>query len=131
MNSAVIGVGSNINPKSNIDRAEQLLRQKLHFVACASRLQTKPVGFADQPDFVNSAFLVETTFDISELKLFLQATEKLLGRVRGRNKNGPRTIDLDIIVFNSQVVDDNVYKRDFLRKLIAEVLPDLGDALGI
>jgi 2-amino-4-hydroxy-6-hydroxymethyldihydropteridine diphosphokinase len=127
MNTALIGVGSNINPQVNIDRAEQLLKQKLHFVACASRLQTKPLGFAAQPDFINSAFLIETEFDEAELKLFLKATEKLLARVRGPNKNGPRTIDLDILVFNSEIVDDDVYERDFLRKLIAEVFPDLGN----
>jgi 2-amino-4-hydroxy-6-hydroxymethyldihydropteridine diphosphokinase len=131
MNSAVIGVGSNIDPQANIDRADQLLQRKLHIVACASRLQTKPVGFADQPNFVNTAFLVETDFDIGELKLLLHATEQLLGRMRGPNKNGPRTIDLDIVVFNGHIVDDDVFKRGFLRKLVAEVLPELGNILEI
>jgi 2-amino-4-hydroxy-6-hydroxymethyldihydropteridine diphosphokinase len=131
MNLAVIEVGSNINPQFNIDRAEQLLRQKLRLVKRASRLQTKPVGFSDQADFINTVFLVEIDFDIAELKSFLQATEKLLGRIRGPNKNGPRTIDLDIVVFNGHIVDDDVCEKEFLRKLIAEVLPELGRNLGL
>jgi 2-amino-4-hydroxy-6-hydroxymethyldihydropteridine diphosphokinase len=125
MNTVVISAGSNINPHENLSKAEELLRRELRVLACAGRLVTKPVGFADQPDFVNTAFLVETALDMVSLKAYLKSVEASLCRVRGPEKSGPRSIDLDIAVFNGSIVDEDVFERDFLRKLILEVAPQM------
>ncbi len=57
------------------------------------------------------------------MKTRLREIESGLGRVRTGNKNGPRTIDLDILVWNGEVVDDDVYEREFLKTSIRELLP--------
>jgi len=59
------------------------------------------------------------------LKRRLREIESGLGRVRTANKNGPRTIDLDILVWNGEVVDADVYERGFLRDSIIELLPGI------
>jgi 2-amino-4-hydroxy-6-hydroxymethyldihydropteridine diphosphokinase len=129
MNTVVISAGSNINPHENLSTAEELLRRDTRVLAVASRLVTRPVGFADQPDFVNTAFLMETNLDIPSLKAYLKNIETSLGRVRTGNKFGPRMIDLDIVIFNGMVVDEDVFERDFLQKLILEVAPQMKDKL--
>lgn len=129
MNTVIISAGSNINPHENLSKAEELLDRDVRVLACASRLVTKPVGFADQPDFVNTAFLVETPLDSAPFTAYLKNVETSLGRVRGPEKSGPRTIDLDIAVFNGSVVDEDVFERDFLQKLILEVAPQMKDRL--
>jgi len=48
-----------------------------------------------------------------------------MGRDRSLPKFGPRTIDLDILIWNKKVVDEDYYKRDFLRKGVEEIIPDL------
>ncbi len=114
----------------NLDMAKDLIERNLRLVASSSRFTTSPLGFADQPDFVNTAFLVECELDIQGLKAFLKSAEDSLGRVRTSNKFGPRTIDLDIVVFNGSVVDEDVYERKFLKKLILEVSPEMKDSFG-
>ena len=125
MNRAVIGVGSNIDPHKYIEKARERIR-KAHTVVGESRfVETSPVGFLEQPDFINGAIRIETKMAYEELKEWLREVEEGLGRVRGENKYGPRTMDLDIVVWNGKVVDKDVYKRDFLRECILEVWPDL------
>ncbi len=63
--------------------------------------------------------------DPSTFKSWLKNLEKKLGRVKSENKDGPRTIDLDIIVWNGKVVDSEVYEREFLINSINELLPEL------
>ena len=125
MNSAIISVGSNINPEANLKQARQILENELHIAACAQMLTTKPVGFADQPDFINTAFLILTDLEQAPLAAYLKNVEARLGRVRTGNKYGPRTIDLDIAVFNGAITDPDVFERDFLRELILELMPEL------
>jgi 2-amino-4-hydroxy-6-hydroxymethyldihydropteridine diphosphokinase len=63
--------------------------------------------------------------DAKELKGYLEDVEKRLGRQKTENKNGPRTIDLDIIVFNGVIVNNDFYKYDFVKSAVLELLPDL------
>jgi 2-amino-4-hydroxy-6-hydroxymethyldihydropteridine diphosphokinase len=81
------------------------------------------VGFKEQAPFLNGALLIETELDAAALKIRLREIETALGRVRAENKYGPRTIDLDILVWNGEVVDDDVYEREFLKSSIVELLP--------
>jgi 2-amino-4-hydroxy-6-hydroxymethyldihydropteridine diphosphokinase len=129
MNRAAVSAGSNIDPFSSIKKAKAILEKELRVVAASEMVVTKPIGFADQDDFVNAVFLVETDLDKSSLAAYLKTVEDRLGRVRTPNKFGPRTIDLDVIVYNNEIVNSDVYERDFLKKLLASVLPEIAPRL--
>jgi len=124
-NQAVVGLGSNIRPSENIARAKENFAQSHRIVAESQFIKTDPIGYPDQPDFVNGVVLIETDMDFDELKCWLADIECKLGRVRTANRYGPRPIDLDIAVWNGHVVDDDVYERDFLRTAVLEVCPHL------
>lgn len=124
-NRAVIGLGSNIDPEENIKKAEEAIASEFKLIGASSFIRTEPVEFKDQPMFVNGAVLIETVIDYRELKVRLIDLEMKLGRVRTENKNGPRTIDLDILVWNEVIVDEDVYEREFLAESVMELLPEL------
>jgi 2-amino-4-hydroxy-6-hydroxymethyldihydropteridine diphosphokinase len=69
--------------------------------------------------------LVETDLDRYELVKWLRDVEDELGRIREDDPFGPRTIDLDVAVWNGEVVHRDVTEREFLRKAVLEVLPEL------
>jgi len=121
----VIGIGANIDPKKNIQSALQLLGSVHKLVAFSEMVQTAPLGFSDQPDFLNGAALIETEMDKSTLNNWLKSVEKQLGRVRTANKCGPRPIDLDIVVWDDVIVDPHVQERPFLKNAVQELLPAL------
>ena len=125
MNRVVIGLGSNIQPEENIEKARQMMRRRHRLVAESAFIETEPVGYSDQPHFLNGAVLIETAMGYEELEDWLKKTERTLGRVRGENKYGPRTIDLDIVVWNGKVVDPDVHERRFLRDAVLSVWPTL------
>ena len=124
-NRAVLGLGSNIDPEENIRRAIEIISGEVSLIKTSSFVETEPVGFKEQRSFINGALLIETPLGAFELKRRLREIEGELGRVRTANKNGPRTIDLDILVWNGEVVDADVYERGFLRDSIKELLPDI------
>ncbi len=124
-NKVAIGVGSNINPHENIEKAFRELEIKFGIVKKSTMIETKPMGYLDQPNFVNGAFLLTTSLSMHELKKDLKEIEAKLGRIRTENKYGPRTIDLDIVVFNGDIVDKDFYTRDFVRNPVLELWPDL------
>lgn len=123
MNQAIIGLGSNIDPQKNIANARKILSEQFALISESAFIQTKPVGYADQDDFINGAVLLTTKLDENGLKQKLKAIEKHLGRTASQIKSGPRSIDLDILVFNGKIVDPDVYTRDFLQNSIRELLP--------
>ncbi len=125
MNRAVIGVGSNIAPKFNLPRARERIGKRHVIVAESPLVETTPIGCVDQPDFTNGALLVETRMDCEQLKVDLKAIEVMLGRQPETNRNGPRTIDLDIIVWNGEIVDPDLYTRKYLQTSVLAVLPNL------
>jgi 2-amino-4-hydroxy-6-hydroxymethyldihydropteridine diphosphokinase len=122
VNRAIVGVGSNIEPRSNIVKAKEILLKEQHLVKESEFVTTSPIGFANQPDFINGAFMVDTELPLAGFKAYLKDIETRLGRVRDGNKNGPRTIDLDIIVWNGEIVNGDYYERDFVKKAVEELL---------
>ncbi|MBP9854291.1 MAG: 2-amino-4-hydroxy-6-hydroxymethyldihydropteridine diphosphokinase [Candidatus Omnitrophica bacterium] len=124
-NKVVLGLGSNIDPDENIEKARQLLHQNFHVLSESDYISTKPVGYTQQDDFINGSIYIETDFTQEELVQHLKSMEKILGRRRSEIKFGPRTIDLDLIVFNGRVVDQDFYERDFLKKSVLQLIPDL------
>ena len=106
LNRVFVAIGSNIEPERNLKEAVRLLASRCTLLAVSPVYETKPVGKTDQPDFMNAAALIETELEAKELKTqVLQAIEQSLGRVRSADKNAPRTIDLDITLFNDEVFD--------------------------
>ena len=129
---AVIALGSNIgNPKENLDLALSLLREATEVKAVSSYYTTKPVGYEDQPDFVNAVCIIETELPALELLNMLHGIEKSMGRER-TIKWGPRTIDLDIIQYGSMLSNaeeltlphPRAHERMFVLEPWAEIEPD-------
>ena len=127
MNLAVIMVGSNIDPEFNLKKAREYLEKEQNLLAESSPVTTKPIGYKYQPDFVNGAFLISTELDMEILERSLKQIEVRLGRQKAADKYGPRTIDLDIVVWNGKVVNRDFYERDFVRKAVFELLPQLAE----
>ena len=123
-NEVVIALGSNIEPESNLELAVVELNSRFKVSKRSQWIRTEPIGIQDQPYFYNGALLLETKLGLEALKRELKKVEDLLGRDRSLPKFGPRIIDLDILIWNGQVVDEDYYERDFLRKGVEEILPD-------
>lgn len=107
VSTAYISLGSNINPLDNLRRAVELLGQRTTIRAVSHAYRTPPQGFTDQPDFLNAAVKITTELDILTLKhTVLDWIERELKRVRDpNNKNAPRTIDLDISLWNDETFE--------------------------
>lgn len=125
MNHVIIGLGSNIESNQNIQRAREILAQKYHVVAESCFKVTKPVGKNEQADFINGSILIETKLAIRQLKTELDKIEKTMGRNRPHDRHGPRTIDLDIVVWNENIIDRDFYDRNYLKESVLELVPDL------
>ena len=102
-----VSLGSNIEPETNLKRAIQLLRMKSAVRAISSAYRTAPQGFVEQADFLNMAVCVETRLDPTTFKReVVDWIERESGRVRDpHNMNAPRTIDLDISLWNDTVFE--------------------------
>ncbi len=121
MNEYIVSVGSNINPQSNINKARVLIKKHFSFIKESEFIQTKPCDYKHQGDFLNGAFLVKSNLNKKDFKDKLLEIEKELKRVRSANKNGPRTIDLDITVINDDICDDDYHKYWFVKKTVDQV----------
>lgn len=130
MNEAFLLLGSNIEPEKNILKALEYLNQNFRIINVSNTWQTKAVG-SKAADFLNTAVQLETSLDDHTLKEHcLCQIEELLGRVRQADKNAPRTIDLDIILFNGIVLDEAVFRHAHLILPFSELLPDLHDPMS-
>ena len=125
MNQAIIAVGSNIDPDTNIARAREILARGFEVIAETDFVSTKPVGYTQQPDFLNGAVLVRTDLKLEPLRQHLKQIEDTLGRRRGVLTFGPRTVDLDIVVWNGKLLDPDFYEREYLKKAVLELDPGL------
>jgi len=114
MNNAIIGIGSNINPQSNILVALRKVEQYFTIHKQSSLIKTKPIGFRSQPDFINGVIHIRTNNSQDEVVQRLKSIEIEMGRVRSGNKYGPRVIDLDLLIWNNVIIDDEVNSIKFL-----------------
>ncbi|SHI34898.1 2-amino-4-hydroxy-6-hydroxymethyldihydropteridinediphosphokinase [Tangfeifania diversioriginum] len=120
-NTSIISIGSNIDAEINISKMLEILGNEVEIIKVSSMLKTKPIGIENQPDFTNGVVKISTSRSKKDLKSLLKAIENQLGRNRKGPKFGPRTMDLDIVVWNGKIVDEDYYTRDFLRQSIDEI----------
>jgi 2-amino-4-hydroxy-6-hydroxymethyldihydropteridine diphosphokinase len=131
---AAIALGSNLDdPESHVKRAfaDLAALPQTWVLARSSLHRTKPVGYADQPDFINACALIETRLAPRELLEALLDIEKRHGRVR-EIPNGPRTLDLDLILYGGATIDEpglqiphpRAHERAFVMDPLREVWPD-------
>jgi 2-amino-4-hydroxy-6-hydroxymethyldihydropteridine diphosphokinase len=110
METAYVGIGSNIgNRRKTIAAALEQLRaeEAVELIAVSSLLETEPVGYEDQPRFLNGAAALKTNLSPRDLLGRLLDIERRLGRVRGEGPRfGPRTIDLDLLLYGDETVDE-------------------------
>lgn len=135
MTDAFIGLGSNLeNPTQQLARAVTALATLPESVLVAQSpfYASRPVGPQDQPDFVNGAAWLRTALTPHQLLDHLQAIEQRHGRERERHW-GPRTLDLDLLVFGSQILADErltvphkeLANRDFALQPLLDLEPEL------
>lgn len=108
MVTVYIGLGSNMgNRRANLQAAVNMLRELpgLQVTAIAPLYETEPWGLKEQEPFLNTVVQVETAYSPRELLSRLQGIENRLGRVR-KEKWGPRTVDLDILLYGHEVVNE-------------------------
>ncbi len=131
-----IGLGSNLNnPCRQVLTAMQQLAElpRSGLVARSSLYQSTPMGPPDQPLFINAVAALETALSPEELLAHLQTLETKQGRVRGRERWGPRALDLDILLYGDrQVCTDTlviphygIKERSFVLYPLAEIAPDI------
>jgi 2-amino-4-hydroxy-6-hydroxymethyldihydropteridine diphosphokinase len=131
-----ISFGSNLGDREgNIKKVLELIKENPHikFEKISLLYETEPVGKGDQDWFLNQVIEVSTNFAPQELLGFLMDIEDRLGRKR-EEQWGPRTIDLDILLFNDRVVDTpelkiphpEIPRRNFVLVPLAEIAPEAG-----
>ncbi|MCA1760126.1 MAG: 2-amino-4-hydroxy-6-hydroxymethyldihydropteridine diphosphokinase [Bacteroidales bacterium] len=120
-NTCIIGIGSNLDADANIPKMLKILAEKTEVVKVSAMIKTKPIGILDQPDYTNGAVKITTDLNQEDLTVLLKSIEDQMGRDRTAPKFGPRTIDLDIVVWNGEIVDKDYYTRDFLKKSVDEI----------
>ena len=136
MARAYVGLGANLGDRGRaLQRAlDRLAAQPgIELVGVSAFRETEPVGFRDQPRFLNAAAALETELTPRELLTRLLAVEQDLGRTRNGPRYGPRTIDLDLLVYGAEVVDEpgltvphpRLAERRFALEPLAELDPTL------
>ena len=133
MADVYIGMGANVgDPRANLRLALSALKMHCDVIAVSSLYKTEPVGYVEQDWFLNAAVHVTTWRTPKQFLEALQAIEKRLGRQR-EIPNGPRTIDLDILVWDDDVIDGDgltvphprMHERLFVMEPLAEIAPQL------
>ncbi|MBA2656199.1 MAG: 2-amino-4-hydroxy-6-hydroxymethyldihydropteridine diphosphokinase [Tatlockia sp.] len=124
MHLCILSVGSNIHPFSMVYEARNILSKEHQLLGCSKFNKTKPVGFQDQDDFLNGAFMVQTLLNYMDFNAYLKTIENRLGRIKTAIKSGPRTIDLDIIIWDGEVVHPDYSTNDYIKIPVQELIDD-------
>jgi 2-amino-4-hydroxy-6-hydroxymethyldihydropteridine diphosphokinase len=130
MTTAYIGLGSNLGDR------EQLIREAARLIGAlrlSTVIETEPWGYGDQPLFLNAVAELETPLTARQLLDHLLDVERRLGRERVGPQWGPRTIDLDLLLYGDQTIDEaglvvphpRLREREFVLGPLAELVPAL------
>jgi len=132
-----VGLGANLgDPEGQIRRSLELLAAEdgVDVVAVSTLRETDPVGYEDQPRFLNGAAELQTSLSARQLLARLLAIEGQLGRVRGEEPRfGPRRIDLDLLLYGDEIIAEpglvvphpRLHERRFALEPLAELDPTL------
>ena len=135
MNTAYVALGANLgDPRATVLAAFAALANlpESRVARCSSLYRTAPVGILDQPDFVNAVAVLETSLTADALLDALLDIEARFGRIR-RERNGPRTLDLDLLLYDDIELDlphltlphPRLHLRAFVLYPLADLAPDL------
>jgi 2-amino-4-hydroxy-6-hydroxymethyldihydropteridine diphosphokinase len=140
---AYVGLGANLGDREGTLRAavDALAAEEgIEVVAVSTLRETEPVGVGEQPGYLNGAVELETTLTARELLDRLLAVEQRFGRVRVPGEHGPRTLDLDLLLYGDEVIDEpgltvphpRLHERRYVLEPLAElarglVVPGRGD----
>jgi 2-amino-4-hydroxy-6-hydroxymethyldihydropteridine diphosphokinase len=133
---AFVGLGSNLGDReATLRSAVELLGayDGIEIVAVSSFRETDPVGYVDQPCFLNGAVAIETSLAPAKLLALLLEVERELGRTREGPRYGPRIVDLDLLLIDGIEVDEpgltvphpRLHERAFALEPLAELDPEL------
>ena len=123
-------LGSNIQPERNLPLAIDHLQNQLTILRISSVWETHAVG-STGPSFLNAALLATTPLKQKELKFqILTPLEAQMCRLRSADKNAARPIDLDIILFDGQVLDKTIWLYSYQAVPVAEIQPDIRSETG-
>lgn len=129
-----IGLGSNINPEANIPEALRRLADRCSILVLSTFYRSPAEGNPGDPSFINGAAEIETALGPEAVKWdLLRPVEEALGRVRSGDKNAPRAIDLDLLLYGARVVatprltlpDPGIARYPFVAVPLMELAPDL------
>lgn len=132
MNKIFLGFGANVgNKKRNINLAIKLLKEKVKDITVAPMYESRPVGYKNQANFLNTVLVAETNLSPEELLIFVKNIEKRIGRIK-RFRWGPREIDIDILFYDTIVRKDenleiphpSIQERDFVLVPLIDLDPD-------
>tara|TARA_B100000470_G_C19729170_1_gene363762 strand:+ start:508 stop:996 length:489 start_codon:yes stop_codon:yes gene_type:complete len=136
MHTVYLGLGANLNaPRKQINAAVAALKalNDVEFVCVSHDYASKPMGPQDQPDYVNAVACVKTALKPEQLLDITQAIELKHGRVRKEERWGPRTLDIDILLFGNDVINTprltvphyGLTEREFVVYPLLEIAPTL------
>jgi len=133
LHQALLSLGSNVEAEKNLPAAVRELGGYGRVLRVSTVWESPAQGDPAQPDYLNAALWLETSLSARELKeTAIAAIETGLGRVRGAGRNAPRTIDIDIMLFDREkmrigrrnIPDAEVLERPFVAIPLAEIAPD-------
>lgn len=133
LHTVYLGLGSNLGDRQgNLAQAIQLLRQHLDVEQLSACYETRPVGYSNQPNFINIACRATTDLSPLDLLQFVKGVEQHLGRMFSF-RNAPRLIDIDILLYDDLVLDTpqltiphpRMAERSFVLVPLAEVAADV------
>ena len=136
MTRAYVGLGANLGDRESTLRAavDALAAENgIEVIGVSTLRDTDPVGVGDQPRYLNGAAALETTLTARGLLEVLLAVEQRFGRVRAPGEHGPRTLDLDLLLYGDGELDEpgltvphpRLHERMFALEPLAELAPGL------
>jgi 2-amino-4-hydroxy-6-hydroxymethyldihydropteridine diphosphokinase len=133
---AYVGLGANLGDRERTLRAAAdalAAEDGIDVIAVSTLRETEPVGVGDQPRFLNGVVALDTSLGARELLDRLLAVEQRFGRVRSPGEHGPRTLDLDLLLYGYEEIDEpgltvphpRLHERRFVLEPLAELAPSL------
>lgn len=124
LHHAYLSIGSNIEPETYLPKTIQMLRKYGQVMNISSIWESQAVG-SDGPNFLNVCVLFLTDLQPVDLKeQIIRPIESKLGRIRYADKNAPRTIDIDIVLFDNMPLNTEYWSYAFVAVPLAELIPD-------